>query len=62
MPLSPLFQPVSFADLPGWAEDDHLPAFEAFRRSAFHVLKKPYRSGSLGVTFDSFRRSLCGFT
>ena len=54
MPLSPLFQPVSFADLPGWADDDHLPAFQAFRRSAFHVLAKPYRSGSLGVAFESF--------
>ena len=54
VPLSPFFQPLFFADLPGWAEDDHLPAFEAFRRSAFHALKKPYRSGSLGVTFESF--------
>jgi membrane-bound lytic murein transglycosylase A len=52
--LSPLVRPVSFADLPGWADDDHLPAFEAFRRSAFHVLEKPYRSGALGVAFDSF--------
>lgn len=54
MPLSLLFRPVSFADLPGWADDDHLPAFEAFRRSAFHVLTKPYRSGALGVAFESF--------
>jgi membrane-bound lytic murein transglycosylase A len=54
LPLSPLFRPVSFADLPGWADDDCLPAFEAFRRSAFHVLKKPYRTGSLGVAFDAF--------
>jgi membrane-bound lytic murein transglycosylase A len=54
VPLPPLFRPVSFAELPGWAGDDHLPAFEAFRRSAFHVLTKPYRSGSLGVAFDSF--------
>ncbi len=54
VPLSPLLQPVSFADLPGWADDDHLPAFQAFRRSAFHVLAKPYRSGSLGVAFESF--------
>jgi membrane-bound lytic murein transglycosylase A len=53
VPLSPLFRPVSFADLPGWVEDDHLPAFDAFRRSAFHALKKPYRSGSLGVKYDS---------
>nr|MDQ2704263.1 murein transglycosylase A [Pseudomonadota bacterium] len=56
MPLSPLFQPVSFSNLPGWAEDDHLPAYEAFRRSAFHALTKSYRSGRLGVTFESFAR------
>jgi membrane-bound lytic murein transglycosylase A len=54
VPLSPLFQPVSFAALPGWTDDDHLPAFEAFRRSAFHVLTKPYRTGSLSVAFESF--------
>jgi len=54
VPLSPLFRPVNFSDLPGWADDDHLPAFEAFRRSAFQVLTKPYRTGSLGVSFDSF--------
>ena len=54
VPLSPLFRPVSFADLPGWADDEHLPAFEAFRRSSFHMLEKPYRTGSLGVAFESF--------
>ena len=54
MSLSPLFVARSFADLPGWGDDDHLAAFAAFRRSAFHVLTKPYRSGSLGVDFDAF--------
>ncbi|KQU92097.1 transglycosylase [Mesorhizobium sp. Root102] len=54
MSLSPLFVGKSFADLPGWEEDDHLAAFAAFRRSAFHVLTKPYRSGALGVDFDAF--------
>jgi len=54
VPLSPLFLPVSFAALPGWADDDHLPAFKALRRSALQVLTKPYRTGSLGVSFDSF--------
>jgi len=54
VPLSSLFLPVAFAELPGWANDDHLPAFEAFRRSAFQCLTKPYRTGSLGVSFDSF--------
>ena len=54
MALSPLLCPVSFADLPGWAEDDPLPAFEAFRRSALHVATGPYRTGSLGISFQSF--------
>ncbi|MGX9146542.1 murein transglycosylase A [Mesorhizobium sp. 128a] len=54
MSLSSLFVEKSFDELPGWGADDHLPAFEAFRRSAFHVLKKPYRTGALGVRFDAF--------
>jgi membrane-bound lytic murein transglycosylase A len=49
-----LFQPVSFADLPGWTADDQSGAFEAFRRSAVHALSKPYRSGELGVDFSVF--------
>jgi len=54
MPLSEVFRPVSFAGLPGWADDDLLAAFEAFRRSAFQVLTKPYRTGALGVDFAAF--------
>ena len=54
MPLSPAFSLVSFDELPGWWDDDQRMAFEAFRRSAFHVLTKPYRTGSLGVAFDAF--------
>ncbi len=46
--LSSRFIACDFDDLPGWAGDDHLAAFEAFRRSAFRVLEKPYRTGSLG--------------
>ena len=57
MPLSGRFRPVSFSDLPGWADDDPLPAFEAFRRSAFQVLTKPYKTGSLGVEFAAFAES-----
>ncbi len=57
MPLSPLFKEVAFADLPGWAGDDHLGAFAAFRRSAFHVLKKPYRTGALDVDFSAFAQA-----
>ncbi|RCS22340.1 transglycosylase [Phyllobacterium salinisoli] len=51
--LSSLFRPLDYADCPGWHEDDHLGAFAAFRRSAFRVLEKPYRSGSLGIAFES---------
>ncbi|RUW57917.1 murein transglycosylase A [Mesorhizobium sp. M7A.F.Ca.US.008.03.1.1] len=54
MSLSPLFVEKAFGDLPGWDDDDHSAAFAAFRRSAFHVLTKPYRSGALGVDFDAF--------
>ena len=54
MPLSSAFSEKSFSDLPGWDEDDHVSAFSAFRRSAFHAPVKPYRSGSLGVGFDAF--------
>lgn len=49
--LSPLFKPVDFSDCPGWENDKHLQAFQAFARSARHVLQKPYKSGSLGITF-----------
>jgi membrane-bound lytic murein transglycosylase A len=52
--LSPLLQPARFADLPGWAGDDHAAAFAAFRRSAWRALEKPYRSGALGIAFDAF--------
>lgn len=55
MTLSHLFRRVLFDDVPGWAGDNHLPAFEALRRSAFQALKKPYKSGVLGVGFDAFR-------
>jgi len=52
--LSPAFTQVGFGDLPAWYDDDQLAAFEAFRRSAFHVLTKAYRSGALGVASDAF--------
>ncbi|WP_269933178.1 murein transglycosylase A [Aminobacter sp. HY435] len=57
MPVSPTFRQVGFADLPGWADDDQSAAFEAFRRSAHHVLTKPYRTGALGVDFTAFAQS-----
>lgn len=54
MALSSVFRTVVFSDLPGWREAGHAQAFAAFRRSAFHVLTKPYRTGALGVDFSAF--------
>lgn len=54
MSLSPLFRPVRYEDLPGWADDDPSQAYAAFRRSALHILTKPYKTGSMGVGFDAF--------
>ncbi|WP_288191893.1 murein transglycosylase A [uncultured Phyllobacterium sp.] len=49
--LSPLFKPVAFTDCPGWENDNQVEAFQAFVRSASRVLEKPYKSGSLGISF-----------
>lgn len=54
MALSPLFQKISFDDVPGWRQDDPAPAFAAFRRSALRSLEKPYRTGMLGVEAQAF--------
>ncbi len=40
--------------MPGWSRDQRAGAYAAFRRSAFHVLGKPYRTGALGVEFSAF--------
>ena len=56
MTLSPIFSPVDYSRLRGWANDDATRAYAAFRRSALHMATapKPYRSGSLGVSVDAF--------
>jgi membrane-bound lytic murein transglycosylase A len=46
-----------FDELPGWQDDDQLAAFDAFRRSAEHVLAKPYRAGALGIECASFAKA-----
>ena len=46
---------AGFEALPGWAQDDHLAAFDAFRLSAGQGLKKPYRDGSDGRTFAAMK-------
>jgi membrane-bound lytic murein transglycosylase A len=55
--LSSLLSPVSFGAVPGWGADDQAPAFEAFRRSAIYVQSKSYKTGSLGVAFESFTQA-----
>ena len=32
------YQPVTFADLPGWTQDDHLAAFKTFLKSCERVV------------------------
>jgi membrane-bound lytic murein transglycosylase A len=54
VPLASLLTPVGFDRLPGWGADRPLDAFAAFRRSAFRVLEKPYRAGTLGVGCEAF--------
>ncbi|MBB3235911.1 membrane-bound lytic murein transglycosylase A [Phyllobacterium endophyticum] len=51
--LSPLFKPVDFSDCPGWRADRQIEAFRAFLRSAERVRERPYKSGSLGISFEA---------
>jgi membrane-bound lytic murein transglycosylase A len=47
----------SFMDLPDWADDDHLAAFEAFRRSARYARTARYKDGGLGVRFADIEQA-----
>jgi membrane-bound lytic murein transglycosylase A len=55
--LSSLFREVVWDALRGWRSDALDEAFAAFRRSAFHALEKPYRSGRLGIDFPAFEEA-----
>lgn len=48
------FTPVDFDRLPGWRQDNPAEAFVAFQRCAQYTEKNRYRSGSLGISFESF--------
>jgi membrane-bound lytic murein transglycosylase A len=52
--LSHSFRETSWSELPNWQDDALGEAFAAFRRSAVHVVDKPYRSGQLGLDFRAF--------
>ena len=53
--LSIVSKAVSFDALPGWHDDDHLTAFQAFCRSAKQAGVKPYRNGA--IPFAAFKPS-----
>lgn len=46
---------VDYTDLPGWPDDDHLAAFQAFSRSAAQALNKPYKDGEGARNFVNFK-------
>lgn len=52
--VPPVLQSADWSNLPNWAADDHPAAFAAFQRSARQALVKPYRTGSLGISAESF--------
>jgi membrane-bound lytic murein transglycosylase A len=56
MALSPIFSPVDYPGLPGWADEDARGAYAAFRKSALYMATapKPNRDGSLGVRLEAF--------
>lgn len=54
MALSPLLVPVPFEALPGWPQAVRRPALDAFRRSAFRAIERPYRTGTLGIAAKAF--------
>lgn len=54
MAVSPLLEPISFDDLPGWRSDSPAAAFSAYRLSAFRQQVKPYRTGALGIEAAAF--------
>ena len=56
--LSIVSKAVSFDALPGWQDDDHLTAFQAFYRSAKQAGVKPYRDGA--IPFAAFKPSFDG--
>jgi len=54
--VSATLQPVQFADLVGWAEDDHAAAFATFQRSARHIAGTSPADGALGVSGVALQR------
>ena len=53
-PENPLYNPVRFADLEGWVEDDHARALEAFQISCRRIVSYPdtRNMGDYGTALD----------
>lgn len=48
--------PIAFADLQGWADDDHAAALVAFRRTCLHAVERTPRTRSSGVDGQALTR------
>lgn len=48
-PINPGPFVLSFSDLAGWLDDDHLSAYQAFRHTCEKAIAKPPKTGLLGV-------------
>lgn len=44
------YTPLAWADIPGWADDDHLAAFKTFRASCKPIAAQPDVTGSIKVS------------
>lgn len=52
MPLSADLSPLSYDQLAGWHDDDHLAAYNCFLISAERMRKKPYSTKTLGIAAE----------
>ncbi len=47
--MSTNLTPVAFSNIKKWRDDDHLAAYNCFRRSARRMMQKPYTTKQLGI-------------
>jgi membrane-bound lytic murein transglycosylase A len=52
-----LLEPTDFAEIAGWAEDDHLAAFAAFRAGAECIAERPPKQRALGISGEAVQRA-----
>ena len=59
LPVASLYQRVTFADLPGWAADDHGAAFAAFRASCPAVVSSVTAKGRSSSPAEAALAAVC---